>query len=147
VIRHLIDRIRGIWSRKLPEPSPEEDMKSEYIEIPDIDGPLLDDPFAKIVLNIDEEGDFALAVDFQRFEGKLNAEISAYVIHMINSGQMAEFFVQALNLWAEDVEQKRFALSVIKKWRDLYTEDDNTPEQQTLAVDPSEVFGMRKVSK
>ena len=66
MIEHLIDKIKATF-RKAPVPqetAPETPAASEEVQILiDTDEPLLEDAFGKFVLNIDEAGDFALAVD------------------------------------------------------------------------------------
>ena len=65
---------------------------------------------------------------------------------MINSGLMADIFLQSLNLWAETPKQKVFMAQAIERWKSLYDEDpiqSNSKNSKNLAVDPSDVFGLK----
>ena len=64
---------------------------------------------------------------------------------MINSGNLAEYFVKSLKVWAEgDVDKETFAKEVIKEWKKLfYTKNEDS--DILLAVDPSDVFGLKRM--
>ena len=111
---------------------------------------LLENPSTTIVLNLREDGEFTVALDFMRTEDEV-AEVTGTMLHMINSGLMAEYFVEALNLWSEDKEQKKFILTIVKRWRSLYeeanAEDETVLAPSKLAVDPTDVFGLRRLQQ
>ena len=94
-----------------------------------------------------EDGEFAVASDFTR-QDKETIEMGGLLLHTINSGNLAEYFIQSLRLWAEgDIGKEQFAKEVIKEWKSLFYED-NTDKLQSLkggalAVDPSDVFGLK----
>ena len=110
----------------------------------------LENPSTTIVLNLREDGEFTVALDFMRTEDEV-ADITGTMLHMINSGLMAEYFVEALNLWAEEKEQKKFVLKIVKRWRSLYdevnAEDKTVLAPSKLAVDPTDVFGLRRLQQ
>ena len=109
---------------------------------------IMDDPFAKMLINVQEDGDFALAVDFDRIEHPNAAEVMGYIIHMMNSGHLAEFMVEALNLWAdEDIEKRAFVVDILQNWKDLYEESEKLTKRKSeaLAVDPADVFGLNRL--
>ena len=61
---------------------------------------------------------------------------------------LAEFFIQSLNVWAEDVDQKKFVIEILRQWRVLheqYEKEHDQTSQPELAVAPSEVFGLRRM--
>ena len=149
--------VNAIFNRfsKAEEPDPPkepDDLMPNHLKEPfgQSDETVLDNPFLKMIVNVNEEGDFALAIEFDKTDGKELSTISAYVIHMMNSGQLAEYFVEALNLWTDDeFEKRQFVVEILKQWRELYTEaekniENELPKQQSLAVDPSEVFNFKK---
>mgnify|MGYP003118536880 CR=1 FL=1 len=91
-----------------------------------------------------EDGEFAVASDFTRHDDEV-IDISALLLHMINSGNLAEYFVKSLKVWAEgDVDKETFAKEVIKEWKKLfYTKNEDS--DILLAVDPSDVFGLKRM--
>ena len=69
-------------------------------------------------------------------------EVTGVLLHMINSGYLAEYFDKSLKIWSEDqIEQESFAKDIIKKWKTLFNESEKSGE---LAVDPSDVFGLKR---
>ena len=111
---------------------------------------LLEDPSTVVVWRLREDGEFTVALDFIRTEDDV-AIISGTMLHMINSGFMAEYFIEALDLWAEEKQQKKFVLKVVNQWRSLYDKEEEEnkkdPTQSKLAVDPSDVFGLRRLQE
>lgn len=105
----------------------------------------LENPYATITIQVREDGDFAVAMGFARMNDDA-VDVSATILHMINSGMMIEYFIEALKLWGQDEERSRFAEKIIKEWKAVY-EDDNltadTATQYKLAIDPSDVFGLK----
>tara|TARA_R100000306_G_C4265976_1_gene87681 strand:- start:50 stop:478 length:429 start_codon:yes stop_codon:yes gene_type:complete len=104
-------------------------------------------PAVHFLITVDEDGDFEVSSDISNLNTPI-ADVTAMVLHLINSGLMAEYFVQSLNLWAEDDEQKAFAKEVISNWKDLFDEANptqDTPATSKLAVDPSDVFGLKSL--
>ena len=72
------------------------------------------------------------------------------MLHMINSGNLAEYFIKSLKIWSKnDVDKERFAQTVIKEWRKLFYESNSDEVASTkgggLAVDPSDVFGLKRI--
>ena len=103
----------------------------------------LEDPYATIVIQLREDGDFAVSMDFTRTSATA-ADVTATMLHMIHSGIMIEYFIEALKLWAEDEEGQKFAFQIIKDWKAMHDKENNFPEKQhQLAIDPSEVFGLK----
>ena len=102
---------------------------------------------AQILITLDDQGDFTVATHINKTNEEMS-EVTGMVLHMVNSGLMADIFLQSLNLWAETEEQKIFILKVIESWKGLYDEDPNqSPKSSTkkLAVDPSDVFGLKNL--
>ena len=96
-----------------------------------------------------EDGEFSLATEFEKI-GENESDVTSMVFHMLNSGLLVEYFIQALNLWATTDEQKKFILSIIEKWKLLYDSDENMEkklEPTKLAVDPSDVFGLKSLKE
>jgi len=105
----------------------------------------LEDPYATITIQVREDGDFAVAMGFTRMNDEA-VDVSATMLHMINSGIMIEYFIEALKLWGEDEERARFAAKIIKEWKSIYDDDNpaaDTATQHRLAIDPSDVFGLK----
>ena len=96
---------------------------------------------SKITIYLKEDGEFAVATDFTRQNPEV-VEVTGVLLHMINSGYLAEYFVKSLKIWSEDqIEQESFAKDIIKKWKTLFNESEKSGE---LAVDPSDVFGLKR---
>ena len=94
-----------------------------------------------------EDGEFAVTTEMKRNnEGAM--DMTGTVLHMINSGLLAEYFLKSLNLWAEEhPEYQPMILNVIKKWKVLFDEDTTDPDNESaLAIDPSDVFSLKSFS-
>ena len=107
------------------------------------------DHYATITMYIKDDGEFSVASEFEKI-GENEADITSMVLHMVNSGLLAEYFIQSLNLWATDDKQKRFILSIIEKWKLLYDTSESLENQSKptqLAVDPSDVFGLKRLKE
>ena len=104
---------------------------------------------AKITMYVREDGEFSLSTEFEKI-GEDESDVTSMVFHMLNSGLLVEYFIQALNLWATTDEQKKFILSIIEKWKLLYDSDEDivkTTQTTKLAVDPSDVFGLKRLKE
>ena len=120
----------------------------------------LDTACATITIYIREDGEFAITSEFFNDTEDVT-EISGTVLHMLNSGVLADYFLQSLNLWGNKNEQQHaFVLQIIQKWKNMFdsSEDDirlneiesiqnNTESSYKLAIDPSDVFGLKGISK
>ena len=109
----------------------------------------LEDAFGQINIYIREDGEFAIACDFTDLNEE-KVEIAGMMLHMINSGNLAEYFIKSLKIWSKnDVDKERFAQTVIKEWRKLFYESNSDEVASTkggaLAVDPSNVFGLKRI--
>ena len=110
---------------------------------------MLDTCCSKFTFYIREDGEFAVTSEFFRSDEDV-IDVSSTVLHMLNSGLLAEYFVKSLKLWGEEDDQdKKFILEVIKRWKVLYEEDTSADKKSNkkfkLAVDPSDVFGLRSL--
>jgi len=112
---------------------------------------MLDTCCSKFTFYIREDGEFAVTSEFFRSDEEV-IDVSSTVLHMLNSGMLAEYFVKSLKLWGEEEEgdqDKRFILEIIKRWKVLYDEDTDTDKKPNkkfkLAVDPSDVFGLKSL--
>ena len=101
---------------------------------------------AQFSFYIREDGEFAITSEFSRSNEEV-VDIVSIVLHMLNSGLMAEYFMKSLKLWGLNKNEQKFILEIIQKWKELYEEDemekDREKAQYNLAVDPSEVFGLK----
>ena len=105
--------------------------------------------FGHILITVCNDGDFTVATDIGETTEEC-AEVTGMILHMINSGLMADIFLQSLNLWAETPKQKVFMAQVIESWKSLYDEDSSDKSKGTiknLAVDPSDVFGLKSLKE
>ena len=110
---------------------------------------MLESACAKFTFYVREDGEFAVTTEFFRSDEKV-IDVSSTVLHMLNSGMLAEYFVKSLKLWGEEDDQdKKFILEIIKGWKVLYDEDTDMDKKSNkkfkLAVDPSDVFGLRSL--
>ena len=134
---------------QLDEPKAPSKAQSVSDDINDIEQPL-DNSCGQINFYFREDGEFAVASDFKRTDESVY-EITGMLLHMINSGNLAEYFVKSLKLWAEgDIDKEKFAKEVIHEWKKLFYEEngddlDNIKRQHNLAVDPSDVFGLKRM--
>ena len=120
---------------------------SDSHEPSDIEGTPLENICGKITIYFREDGEFAVSSDFTRQDEEA-IEMSGLLLHKLNSGNLAEYFIQSLKLWAEgDLGKEHFAKEVIKEWKSIFYEN-NTEKLRSLkggelAVDPSDVFGLK----
>ena len=138
----LLKQICGLFN---PKPVSHETPASSSTEFSDN----LDTACAKATIYMREDGEFAIASEFLD-DSEDTVEISGTVFHMLNSGLLADYFLQSLYLWGEqDEEQKQFVLKIIKKWKGLFDENDETVDSNKykLAVDPTDVFDLKTLLK
>lgn len=120
---------------------------SDSHEPSDIEGTPLENICGKITIYFREDGEFAVSSDFTRQDEEA-IEMSGLLLHKLNSGNLAEYFIQSLKLWAEgDLGKEHFAKEVVKEWKSIFYEN-NTDKLRSLkggelAVDPSDVFGLK----
>ena len=98
----------------------------------------------RILMTVHEDGDFEISTNINNLNEPV-ADATGTVLYLINSGLMADIFVKSLHLWAEDKEQKVFIHKVLENWKNLYDEDSSVPSKSKLAVDPSDVFGLKSI--
>ena len=144
MIRLLFNHLRQLFTDKqtpsVPTTSREnEDAIQEFTES-------LDSACTKFTVYIREDGEFAITSEFYRNnEEVINA--SSTVLHMMNSGSLADYFLKSLHLWSDDHDNREtFIIEIIKKWKLLF-DDDQTTIQNNLAVDPSDVFALKSLKK
>ena len=102
-----------------------------------------------VVFYMREDGEFAVTTEIKRNNEEV-IDMTGTALHMMNTGLLAEYFVQSLHLWAdENPEYKPVVLSVIKKWKILFDEDtiDDDNSRSRLAIDPSDVFSLKSFSR
>ena len=104
----------------------------------------LDSACAAITVYIREDGEFAVMSEFGRTNEEV-VDISGRVLHMTNSGLLADYFLQSLQLWGNETKQNEFILKVIAQWRSLF--DESELINNKLAIDPSEVFSLKDINK
>tara|TARA_R100000306_G_scaffold11486_1_gene13630 strand:+ start:570 stop:998 length:429 start_codon:yes stop_codon:yes gene_type:complete len=139
MLHFLLQRLRK-WFKRAKD-IPESDISE------DANDTELAEPVVHILVTVREDGDFEVSTDISNLNTPI-VDVTAMIFHLINSGLMAEYFIQSLNLWAEDDEQKAFAREVISNWKDFYDEANTTENSLTnskLAVDPSDVFGLKSL--
>jgi len=143
----LIKRLRGWFKRSEKENEiPEIENEPDFI---DQNGEAPPPGFGYILITVCDDGDFTVATDITKTTEEC-AEVTGMILHMINSGLMADIFLQSLNLWAETPKQKVFMAQVIESWKSLYDEDSSDKSKSTtknLAVDPSDVFGLKSLKE
>ena len=106
----------------------------------------LDSACAKITIYIREDGEFAITSEFYRNNEEM-ITASAAILHMINSGSLADYFLKSLHLWGEEYDKdETFIVEIIKRWKLLFDNDKPTI-QNNLAVDPSDVFALKSLKK
>jgi len=144
MIRLLFNHLRQLFTDKqtpsVPTTSREnEDAIQEFTES-------LDSACTKFTVYIREDGEFAITSEFYRNnEEVINA--SSTVLHMMNSGSLADYFLKSLHLWAEKYDKdETFIVEIIKKWKLLFDHDTPTT-QNNLAIDPSDVFSLKSLKK
>ena len=149
MFNYIAEKLKA-WRAEEVQPEAEE-LPDEAVAEPHIvtgeADQLLEDPYATIVIRLREDGEFTIGTEFDRV-GDEQATVSAQMLQMINSGFLAEFFIQSLNVWAEDVDQKKFVIEILRQWRVLHEQYEKEHDQTShheLAVDPSEVFGLRRM--
>ena len=105
----------------------------------------LDTSCTKIAIYIREDGEFAITTKFNRSSEEV-IDMTGTVLHMINSGLLADYFLKSLQMWTEEnSKDNALVLSTIKKWKMLFDEENTM--KQTLAIDPSDVFALKSFSK
>ena len=124
---------------KLPFPKEQEQEQEEE--------EALENACSHITICLREDGEFAIATDFTRQTPEV-ADVTGILLHMISSGNLAEYFIKSLKLWSEgQTEQENFAKEIIIKWKTLFYETNKDElkflKGDKLAVDPSDVFGLK----
>lgn len=110
----------------------------------------LENSCGKVTIHLRKDGEFAVASDFTDY-GSDMAETTGVMFHMINSGNLAEYFAKSLKLWAEDdIEKETFAKEILQRWKKLFYEENGNEllhrkKNGDLAVDPSDVFGLKDI--
>ena len=139
----LIKHLRGWFKRS--EKIDETPVVNEAPTFIDQNNEVPPPGFGHILITVCNDGDFTVATDIVETTEEC-AEVTGMILHMINSGLMADIFLQSLNLWAETPKQKIFMAQAIERWKSLYDEDpiqSNSKNSKNLAVDPSDVFGLK----
>ena len=104
-----------------------------------------DDHPAKIFITIQDDGDFTIAMDFSRTDKALAKMVGTF-LHHSSSGDLTEYYLQALDLWPKNEEQVEFTIDTVKHWKKAHDESELEPTASSLdslAVNPSDVFGLR----
>ena len=139
----LLKQICGLFNQK---PINQEMPASNSDEFSDN----LDTACAITTIYMRKDGEFAITSEFFN-DGEDTIEISGTVFHMLNSGLLADYFLQSLYLWGDQNEQQQeFVGKIIQKWRHLFDENNETPNSNTkykLAVDPTDVFDLKTILK
>ena len=144
MIRLLFNHLRQLFTdNQAPSvPTTSEENEDSIQEFTDS----LDSACTKFTVYIRVDGEFAITSEFYRNnEEVINA--SSTVLHMMNSGSLADYFLQSLHLWAEEHDNSEtFIVEIIKRWKRLFDNDQATI-QNNLAIDPSEVFSLKSLKK
>ena len=97
-----------------------------------------------ITIYMREDGEFAVTTEFNRNDEQV-MDVTGTILHMLNSGLLADYFLQSLHFWANEHPQDTILIrDIIKQWKVLFDEEENA--DQALAVDPSEVFSLKSFS-
>ena len=106
----------------------------------------LDSACTKFTVYIREDGEFAITSEFYLNNEEV-IDASGTILHMMNSGALADYFLQSLHLWAEEHDNsEKFIVEIIKRWKLLFDNDQPTI-QNNLAIDPSDVFSLKSLKK
>ena len=112
--------------------------------------PALENACGQINIYFREDGEFAVSSNLVRMDQDVS-DTTGTLLHMINSGHLAEYFVKSLKLWAEgEIEKENFAKEVIKEWKKIFYETNGNElndikGKNDLAIDPSDVFGLKRI--
>ena len=114
----------------------------------------LDNPCSHFTIEVDEEGDFVIGFGASKTNLE-SVEAVGNLIFLINTGALATFFVQSIELWVADSEGKEkekresFASLIFAQWNETHIEHQEMLAKEEKAnspsaVDPSRVFNLRK---
>ena len=153
MIHILVNKLRQLWSSgpNIVTNTPPTAKTPDTAETYDTESNLAENVTSActtITFYIREDGEFAVSTEIKR-NNEAAMDMTGTVLHMINSGLLAEYVLQSLDLWAEqNTEYKPMVLEIIKKWKDLFDEDisDSDDSKSPLAIDPSEVFSLKSFS-
>ena len=144
MIRLLFNHLRQLFTdNQAPSvPTTSEENEDSIQEFTDS----LDSACTKFTVYIREDGEFAITSEFDRHsEEVINA--SGTVLHMMNSGSLADYFLKSLHLWSDGHDNhEAFIIEIIKRWKRLF-DDDQPTAQNNLAIDPSDVFSLKSLKK
>jgi hypothetical protein len=129
----MFAKILSVVREKFRKPSPQKESA------PTED--TADDPIAELVIQLDDKGDFAIGVEC--FSTK--EEYAAFMgttLYLINSGMLADYFVEALRVYAGEDESKiKFVMKSMEYWKEFYEKDEGVEDNEHKdAVDPKDVF-------
>ena len=137
----LLEQLKKLFKKNNYKKSIDHKKEKEFIE-------MLDTCCSKFTFYIREDGEFAVTSEFFRSDEDV-IEVSSTVLHMLNSGMLSEYFMKSLKLWGQNSEEQRFILEILKRWKVFYDEDVDVDKKSNkrskLAVDPSDVFGLKSL--
>jgi hypothetical protein len=134
----MFARIISMVQAKFRKPSSQQEESPAEDIIEDI----IENPIAEFLIQIDDKGDFAIGAECFSTEEEY-ATFLAMTLYLLNSGMLADYFVEALRLCSEGDEAKlEFIRGAMQSWKKIYDDQDIAVEGSTNkdAVDPKDVF-------
>ncbi len=139
----MLSKLISIIKSKFKKKPKKQSKKARLFDDDSLVDELFEDPSAEWFFQLDTEGMFGVGMDCYKMSSD-DAMMIGATLFMMNSGQLSEYFLEALTLWAgDDVQRRKFASECVRCWRELYEHDDG-PEVYSgnLAVNPTEVFNL-----
>lgn len=146
----LFRKIRQFFIPHIADNTNYADTSSEKQSIAGTETPSLvddlDSACTTITIYMREDGEFAVTTSFTRNSEEV-MDITGTVLHMINSGLLADYFLQSLQYWGVGNDQDvSLTNTIVEKWKKLFDEKNNIINKQ-LAIDPSDVFALKDLDK
>lgn len=89
-------------------------------------------------------GDFCVSLDVEELTQD-SADTLGLLLFHFNGGNLTEILIKAVSYWAEAEEDHKFATKVLSIWsQSEEVSNIHIEEEDTLAVDPSEVFNLKQ---
>ena len=107
---------------------------------------ILEDPFLEFVIQIDNQGDFAIGAECYSTDND-NAPYLGMILYLLNTGMLSDYFVEALRLCAEgDPEQMKFMMTSMESWKEIHDAQFEVIENADRDyVNPKDVFSFYRM--
>jgi len=139
----MLDRLFSLYKSKSKKDTPPDESSQDSLGPMDELSGACEDTFMRILIEVGKNGDFSLGFDAEKMSPD-EISLAATSIYMLNNGMLDNFFIEALQLWAEDDEVKQqLAKKIAIKWDSidkLVASEHSNENYESPAIEPFDVF-------